>query len=98
MFSKVDLVKAYHQIPMDESSIPLTAIVTPLGLFEYLYIPFGLRNANAFFQRYIDHVLEGMNNAVAYVDDIIVFSISPEEHLKHLDELFARLKKFRYYH
>jgi len=57
-------------------------------------MPFGLTNASATFQRFIDHVLECMNNAVAYVDDIIVFSNSPEEHLKHLDELFARLKKF----
>ena len=53
---------------MDEDSIALTAITTPFGLFEYLYMPFGLRNASATFQRFIDHVLHGMSNAIAYVD------------------------------
>ena len=55
---------------------------------------FGLRNASATFQRFIDHVLQGMSNAIAYVDDINVFFNSPDEHVKHLNELFSRLKNF----
>ena len=75
---------------MEEDSIALTTITIPFGLFEYLYMPFGLRNASATFQRFIDHVLQGMCN----VDDIHVFSNSPDEHVKHLNELFSRLKNF----
>ena len=51
-------------------------------------------NASATFQRFIDHVLQGMSNAIAYVDHIIVFSNSPDEHVKRLNELFSRLKNF----
>jgi len=93
VFSKIDLVKAYHQIPMDPSSVPLTAVTTPFGLFEYLYMPFGLRNASATFQRHMDNILQGMTNALAYVDDIVVFSANEEEHRQHLLELFQRLNK-----
>ena len=66
------LVGAYHQIPV---GIPKTAITTPLGLFEYIRMPFGLHKAQTF-QRFIDQVLRDQH----FADDILITSSTPEEH------------------
>lgn len=56
-FSTLDLENSYYQVPMHEDSIKYTAFVTPLGHFEYCYMPFGLKNAGAVFQRFINRIL-----------------------------------------
>ncbi|GFO31282.1 Gag Pol polyprotein [Plakobranchus ocellatus] len=76
---------------MAPSSIAKTAVVTPFGLWEFVRMPFGLKNAAQFFQRLMDGVLRDILFAFVYLDDILVASHSSQEHSQHLQRLFTLL-------
>nr|CDS28369.1 gag pol polyprotein [Hymenolepis microstoma] len=80
MFSKLDLV----QIPMAPKDIAKRAVITPFGLFEYLCMPFDLRDAAQSFQRFMDQVFRGLDFVFTYIDDVLIASFNLDEHEQHL--------------
>jgi hypothetical protein len=86
VFSKVDLCSGYHQIKIRSEDVPKTAFSTRYGLYEYLVMSFGLTNAPAHFMYLMNSVFmpELDKFAVVFIDDILIYSKSEEEHAQHL--------------
>ena len=96
IFTSLDLKSGYWQVELDENSIPLTAFtVGPLGFYECVRMPFGLTNAPATFQRLMESCLGELHLdwCIIYLDDIIIFSKTPDEHIARLEGVFEKLAK-----
>jgi hypothetical protein len=95
VFSKIDLRPGYHQIKIRASDIPKTAFSTRYGLYEYLVMSFGLTNAPAYFMYLMNSVFmpELDKFVVVFIDDILVYSKSEEEHAGHLHVVLQRLRE-----
>ena len=83
----------YH-ITLDNESKAKTVFVTPFGKYEFNAVPYGLAQAPAYFQQLISIVLQDCSDfTMAYLDDIIIFSQNEQEHLKHIEIIFKKLKR-----
>ena len=95
VFLTIDLRSGYYHVGLTRESRPKSAFVVPMGKWQFKRTPFGLSQAPAYFQLLIDKVLTGCSEfAMGYLDDIIIFSRSEEEHLVHLEKIFRRLQEF----
>ena len=89
IFSTLDLRSGYYHIGLSESAKPKTAfMISGIGKYQFNRVPFGLAQVPAYFQTLINKVLENIDFAMGYLDDIIIFSRSEEEHLDHLEQVF----------
>ena len=96
-FTALDLKSGYYQIKIRDKDTPKTAFSCRFGNYEYRVMPFGLKNAPATFQRLMNYVFKDLLDVcvLVYLDDILIFSKTREEHLKHIRIVFERLRKFK---
>ena len=87
----LNLRTGYHHILLDKPSIPKTAFNSPFRKYEYIKVPFGLAQAPAYFQELMTGILKDFNFAIAYLDDIIIFSKTLKEDLSHIRKVFEKL-------
>ena len=87
-FSTLDLQAGYHHIPLDEFSIPKTTFTSPFGKYDYIKLPFGCPQALVYFQELMTGILKDFNFAIAYLDDMIIFSRTVKEHFDHIKQVF----------
>jgi hypothetical protein len=99
VFSKIDLRSGYHQLRIRPSDIPKTAFITKYGLYEFTVMSFGLTNAPAFFMNLMNNVFMDYLDkfVVVFIDDILIYSQSEEEHADHLRMVLQRLREHQLY-
>lgn len=96
VFTKLDLKNSYYHLFMDKESIKYTSFVTPLGQYEFLRMPMGLKTAPQVFQRFVNNIFMDLikeNKVIIYMDDIMIASVGMKEDLLILKEVLKRLVK-----
>jgi len=93
-FNKIDLKSGYHQVPIEPIDVWNTSFKSKEGIFEWLVMPFRLKNAPTTFMSLMDDILHPFTNsfAVVYLDDILIFNKSWEEHLQHIQQVLQALQ------
>ena len=91
VFSVLDVASAYHHIPVDPASRDFTAFASPFGSFRYRSMSFGLKNAGATYCRMVDKMLQKLppGFVLAYLDDVLIYSGSLEQHVEHLEQVIG---------
>ena len=92
-YSTIDLSKVYWQIPVAEEDIHKTAFVTPDGCYEFLRMPFGMKNSGATLVHGMKKLLQDMDNVECCIDDLIVYTEDWATHLQMLDKLLEKLRR-----
>lgn len=99
VFSALDLTQGYYQLKIAPEDVPKTAFTTPIGLYEYKVLPMGLSNSVSVFQRAMNSIFAPYIGkfVLVYLDDILIYSKTPEEHLEHLETVFKLLEQQKLY-
>ena len=92
IFTTLDLRSGYYHIGLTDEAKLKTAFITPHGKWHFNMVPFGLAQAPSYFQQLMNQVLQGLDFAIAYLDDAVIFSNNEVEHLQHLETVLKRLQ------
>ena len=95
-FTMLDLQAGYHHIPLDKPSIPRMAFNSPFRKYKYIKVPFGLAQAPAYIQKLMTGIFKDFSFMITYLDNIIIFSKTPQEHLSHIRKVFKKQDQQNY--
>ena len=93
IYSALDMTSGYHHMELSEEAKPKSAFVTTIDKYEFNRCPFGLAQAPAYFQRLVNKVLVGLPFTFGYLDDVLIYSPNMKTHLKHLRQVFQRMRE-----
>ena len=93
IYSALDMTSGYHHMELSEEAKPKSAFVTTIDKYEFNRCPFGLVQAPAYFQRLVNKVLVGLPFTFGYLDDVLIYSPNVKTHLKHLRQVFQRMRE-----